>query len=712
VNTLEENEPVLKEISSDSKYMEEIIKLADKNSSTLGFLPYEAFYKHAEKGHLIACIDNSKDKCAAYTLYTTGKGRVKLTHLCVDDEYRGRDIAKALIAKIKSKTDHLQGILASCRRDYNLSSMWESLGFSAIHERPGKSRNGSTLTEWWLDYCNPNLITLVHDKLIEDKIAIAIDANVFFVLADEENRDEYSRDAQALLDDWLTSEIEIFVTSEMNNEINRNGDPQRRDKLRSRLRKFNILSCPKEDLDECSKEIRHLFPEKLSPSDSSDIRQIAISICSKVKTDFFVTKDARLLEEVEEEIFEKYQLKIISPLELIINTDELRREIKYQPVRLAGTGIRKKSIRGEDIETLIDRFLNNSKGEHKAHLRTILRQHLSDPTMNECCWIEKETGQDPMLAYLIDRESPEELRVPILRAKKNDLLSSMCAQHLILNLINTSASENRVFTVISDIYLEEEIEVFLREVHFYRTQRGWVKVNQKGCHTACDMAEILTSLPDGEDSNLRYYLDALSNNLKIPGIQSSFDVITGIEQAIFPGKITDSLVPNFIIPIKPWWAKDLFDGELAEQVLWGANNILVLRRELVYYRSRMASGGLEAPGRILWYVSQDKGFKKANVTLSAIRACSYIDEIIIDTPKSLYKKFKRLGIYEFDDLVAVSKGQDKELMAIRFSNTELFKKPIGLKEAENLIGKNVHIQAPIKIDARSFKLIYNAGVLC
>jgi hypothetical protein len=207
-------------------------------------------------------------------------------------------------------------------------------------------------------------------------------------------------------------------------------------------------------------------------------------------------------------------------------------------------------------------------------------------------------------------------------------------------------------------------------------------------------------------------LDALSNNLKIPGIQSSFDVITGIEQAIFPGKITDSLVPNFIIPIKPWWAKDLFDGELAEQVLWGANNILALRRELVYYRSRMASGGLEAPGRILWYVSQDKGFKKANVTLSAIRACSYIDEIIIDTPKSLYKKFKRLGIYEFDDLVAVSKGQDKELMAIRFSNTELFKKPIGLKEAENLIGKNVHIQAPIKIDARSFELIYNAGVLC
>ena len=190
-----------------------------------------------------------------------------------------------------------------------------------------------------------------------------------------------------------------------------------------------------------------------------------------------------------------------------MNIDELRREIKYQPVRLAGTGIRKKSIRGEDIETLIDRFLNNSKGEHKAHLRTILRQHLSDPTMNECCWIEKETGQDPMLAYLIDRESPEELRVPILRAKKNDLLSSMCAQHLILNLINTSASENRVFTVISDIYLEEEIEVFLREVHFYRTQRGWVKVNQKGCHTACDMAEILTSLPDGEDSNLRYYLD-------------------------------------------------------------------------------------------------------------------------------------------------------------------------------------------------------------
>ncbi|PZV06031.1 MAG: hypothetical protein DCF32_10440 [Leptolyngbya sp.] len=226
------------------------------------------------------------------------------------------------------------------------------------------------------------------------------------------------------------------------------------------------------------------------------------------------------------------------------------------------------------------------------------------------------------------------------------------------------------------------------------------------------MAEILILSPSEEDGSLRDYLNTLSNNLNLPGIQSSFDVIAGIERAIFPGKITDSLIPNFVIPIKPWWAKDLFDEELAEQVIWGAHSILALRRELIYYRSKMASGGLKAPGRILWYVSQDKEFEKANVTLSAIRACSYIDEIIIDKPKPLYKKFKRLGIYKFDDLVTVSKGQDKELMAIRFSNTELFKQPIRLKEAEKLIGKNIHIQAPIKIDARSFELIYNAGVLC
>jgi predicted GNAT family acetyltransferase len=711
VEISDKNELVFREIYSDSSYMQEIIKLADKNSTTLGFLPYEAFYKHADKGHLIACIDNSEDKCVAYTLYTVGKGRVKLTHLCVDDLYRSRGIAKDLIKEIKIRTEHFQGILASCRRDYNISSMWKSLGFSAIHERPGKRKSGSTLTEWWLDYCNPNLLTLVHDKLIEDKIVIAIDANVFFDLADEENRDQYSRDTQALLDDWLTSEIEIFVTSEINNEIDRNKDSRRRDRLRIQSRKFNTLNCPAEEIDKCRKEIRHLFPEKLSASDSSDIRQIAISICSSIKVDFFATKDTRLLKEVEEEIFEKYQLKIISPLELIINIDELRHEIKYQPARLAGTNLSKKSIRSGDIETLIDCFLNNSKGESKAHLRTILRRHLSNPTKNECFWIEEEMSQDPMVAYLISRESPKELNVPILRTKKDNLLSSMCTQHLILNLINVSASENRTFTVISDAYLEKEIEVFLREIHFYRTQRGWLKVNQKGCQTAHDMAETLMSSFEGEDNSLRNYLNALSDNLKLPEIQANLSVVAGIEQAIFPGKIVDSLIPNFIIPIRPWWAKDLFDEELAEQVIWGANNILALRRELVYYRSKMASGGLKAPGRILWYVSQDEGFKKAGVTLSAIRACSYIDEIIIDKPKVLYKKFKRLGVYEFDNLVEVAKGQDRELMAIRFSNTELFKKPVRLTEIEKLIGKNLHIQAPIKIDASIFELIYNAGVL-
>lgn len=711
MNISERSELLFKEVDPDSKHLQEIIKLADKNSSTLGFLPFEAFYKYAEKGHLIACIDSEIDKCIAYTLYATGKGRVKLTHLCVDNPYRRRDIARTLIAKIKSKTEHLQGILASCRRDYNLSSMWESLGFSAIHERQGKRKGGSTLTEWWLDYCNPNLLTLAQDKLVENKIAVVIDANVFFDITDDEKRDEYSRDTQALLDDWLASEIEFFVTSEINNEIDRNKDSSKRVGLRKQLRKFNILTCTAEELEECRKAIRHLFPENLSASDSSDIRQIAISICASINASFFVTKDTRLLKEVEEEVFEKYQLKIISPLELIINIDELSREVKYQPARLAGTNLRENSIKSEDLKTLTNCFLCHSKGESKSHFRTILRQYLSDPSKNQCYLIEEEARQDPMVAYLVSRESPKELNIPILRIRKNDLLSLMCTQHLILSLINMSASENRVFTVISDAYLEKEVEVFLREIHFYRTRRGWVKVNQRGCHAAHRMAELLMSSALEEEEDLGDYLKTLADNLRLSGIQSNLDVITGIEKSIFPGKIIDSSIPNFIVPIKPWWAKDLFDEELAEQVIWGAHSILALRRELVYYKSRMASGGIKAPGRILWYVSQDKGFKKANATLSSVRACSYIDEVLIEKPKFLYKKFKRLGVYEFSDLVGVAKGQDKELMAIRFSNTELFKSPVESKEIKNIIGNNIHIQSPVKIDARSFELIYNAGVL-
>ena len=77
----------------------------------------------------------------------------------------------------------------------------------------------------------------------------------------------------------------------------------------------------------------------------------------------------------------------------------------------------------------------------------------------------------------------------------------------------------------------------------------------------------------------------------------------------------------------------LFDTRESGNDLIGGNPDVLLRWENVYYRSATQHKMLKPPGRILWYVSKDK---------QKIIAVSRLDEVVIDTPKELLRKFKNL----------------------------------------------------------------------
>lgn len=700
-----------REIDSSSNYLQNVIELADKYSSTLGFLPRGAISRLADKKRIIACISIQMKKCVGYALFEPGKSKAKLVHLCVDEEFRGQGIAKTLVKEVKRKTEHLPGLLVSCRRDYNLETMWAALGFVAIHERPGRSSLGTTLTEWWMDYCHPNLLTYYQDIITQNKACVVIDSNIFYDLFDEENHDEYSQYSKALLADWISSEIEIFLTSEISNEINRNNDPVARKELRRFSDKFQKLNCAQDKCEELSIKIRKFFPKKMSKSDESDLRHLARALGSDTRVDFFVTRDTRLLEEVEKEVFEKYKLKIIHPVDLIVELDELRREIAYQPIRLAGTSISKRLVSSGNYEFIVKEFLNYSIGETKAAFRKEILRYLSNPDVYECFLVSKKETEAPLLFYVLERTDSNSLKIPLFRTKK-DFLTFVICQHIVLDLIKVSVSEKRDFTKFSERYLSEEFRLYLRENHFCHFHAEWVKLNLSVCGTSSNVANAIQQACQPEENEVKehysYYLELLTNYI----CHESLAAASIVEDAIFPGKIIDSSIPNFIIPIQSWFAKDLFDAELAEGVLWGAKDFLALRKEMVYYRSKMASGGLSAPARILWYVSKGSSGNNSSAVLGAIRACSRLDEIAIDKPPSLHRKFKRLGVYDYPDLLRIAKGDSgKDIMAIKFSNTEVFKTPIVLSEVEKLIERKILLRAPYKINANSFESIYNTGVL-
>ncbi|MEA5513921.1 GNAT family N-acetyltransferase [Nodularia sp. UHCC 0506] len=693
----------IQEIGATSQHLKTVINLGNANSETLGFLPYGAFERLADEGRIIGFIVPELG-CVGYLLYGISRRnyRVKLTHLCVDKNWQKRGIAKKLLQYLKNKTQHLYGILLSCRRDYNLDGMWAALGFVAPHERPGKSKEGSILTEWWLDYGHHSLLTNLAYQETESRLCVAIDANIFFDLVDDEKFDEEGKESKVLISDWLDSEIKLCLTDEILNEINRNPDSRKREKLRTARTHFTNLPSTQKEFDKLCQTIRRFFPEKMTPSDESDLRQIARVISSQINTPYFVTRDKRLLG-IEEEIYQEFNLTIIHPIDLIIKLDQLRRENEYQPELLGGTNIKEKRIQSKEIDSIIDLFLCYSQGEKKPDFRKNIRSLVSNTKQIKGFTVSQNEEFIALIIY--DRSEDRELNIPVFRFR-NTKITPTLLRRCIFECFSTAASENREFTRITEIYLDDTTVKALSEDGFLKTKSGWLRANLAISENAVDISSYITNLCKQSPKVYDQYLPFADILLNQDLLQKP-EIMADIERRLYPAKITDAEIPTYIIPIKSRWAKELFDKELAEEGIWRAKEQLALRREVVYYSSKRK---MKYPGRILWYVTPSPDDKNSSAILGAIRACSRLDEVTIGKPKDLYKKFRRLGIYSFQDVLkAANNDLDKEIKAVKFSDTELFENPIKFAEIKIILNRSIQLQSSIEISPEEFKMLYNRG---
>ena len=131
---------------------------------------------------------------------------------------------------------------------------------------------------------------------------------------------------------------------------------------------------------------------------------------------------------------------------------------------------------------------------------------------------------------------------------------------------------------------------------------------------------------------------------------------------------------------------------------------VLLRWDNVYYRKPNFHNMLTAPGRILWYVSApDK----------QIIAVSCLDEVIIDTAKELFRKFKKFGILEWQDLYEMCDGDPlKELMVLKFSHTFLFQEPVSLEILRTVCEENgvgLSLQGPSTLSPQVFHELFHKG---
>jgi hypothetical protein len=150
---------------------------------------------------------------------------------------------------------------------------------------------------------------------------------------------------------------------------------------------------------------------------------------------------------------------------------------------------------------------------------------------------------------------------------------------------------------------------------------------------------------------------------------------------------------------------------LAKQSFLGSERSeLALNWEAIYYRKKkLPSQKFKSPARILWYVSEDNKDRGYRQTM-AIRACSTLDEVIIGNAEELYLRFQRLGIFKWSDIKDLSGDtSSNEIMAVKFSNTELFENPIPLQKIREILKPNVQFLSPQFITNEDFFKIYSIG---
>ena len=129
-------------------------------------------------------------------------------------------------------------------------------------------------------------------KTSDEALDIIIDAQIFFDF-DEPDSDK-AMPSKALLSDFLVDLLDLWVTDELLNEINRQDDPEKRKESQNRAQNFSTVESNPDLVEGFDKRLKGLLPSN-KPSQESDIRQLAKAAASNVKT--FVTPRRGSLEK-------------------------------------------------------------------------------------------------------------------------------------------------------------------------------------------------------------------------------------------------------------------------------------------------------------------------------------------------------------------------------------------------------------------------------
>lgn len=657
--------------STDIDAVDELMKC---NSSTLGFLTRETLLEGfiQKEGALGAKTDD--DQLVGYLLFAAYPNYFRIAQLCVSEDFRGRGIAKRLVESLKNSATTQKVIKLHCRRDFPADKLWPQLGFVASGEKPGRSKEGHPLTFWCLTLAADDQLSLFQAQTSDDTLDVIIDAQIFFDF-DEPDSDK-SKPSKALLSDFLIDSLNLRVTDELFNEINRNNDPNQREKCRNRAQNFFPVEPDLRLVENFDEILRKILPDN-RPNQESDIRQLAKAAASDIN--IFVTRDDALLNKAES-ISELTRLQVLSPTELIIQLHELSERQSYMPISVSGHSLEWRRLNSDDFADFpFNSFL--IQGERQGNFKQKLNSFLANPSQYEC---EALWSQGQAIALRVFTNSANKiLAVPFCRVSYS--AESLFERYLIVDTIYKAVENSLSMVKFEKAFLTPGLKSDLLMTGFIEHNDSFVRF----CFSRClNRAEVLSAIAE-----------------LCPESTSNYQNMSDIELERHCSPLNLGTDQNyFLIPIRPGYAMSLIDIHQSANDLFGGNTKVLLRWDNIYYKKKTHHNMLVPPARILWYVSRSQ---------KQIVAVSHLDEVEIDIPQELFKKFKRFGILDWEDLYKMcGHNTETEILALKFSHTFPFRQPVSLGAIRTVFEKEkvgLGLQSPSKIPIEIFRKLFRLG---
>ena len=655
--------------------LDAVDNLMKQNSHTLGFLTRETIRSHLEK----ECVLGAKtgnDELAGYLLYAAYPDRFRLVHLCVREDFRAQDIAKRLLEKLKNSATTQKVVKLHCRRDFPAHKMWEKLDFVPLGEKASRSATGYLLTFWCLTLAPNDQLSLFQATASDDALDAVIDAQVFFDFYEPDS--DKTKPSKTLLSDLLVGSLNLCITEELFNEINRSNDDKRRQASQQRAHEF-----PKVEHNPQSTEYFQTALKKFLPSDNeaqrSDIRQLAKAAASDAE--IFITRDQSLLKK-SKKISDLTNLQVFSPTNLIRHLHELSERQSYVPTRISGIALEWRRLIVDDLVSFpFESFLNQN--ERKGKFREKLELFLASPDRYECERLRLgneivairvlESGIDKTTTVHLGRVAPSADR-------------SLFECFLVTDAVGKAVKENRHLVKFEKALLAPSLTPNLLKTGFIECNESFVRFCFARCLDRQQVSSMIAELCPESISNYQ--------NMSNPEL----------ERCCSPLDLEDAHQKYFLIPVRPGYAISLVDTHGAANDLFGGKTSVLLRWDNVYYRKKTHHNMLQPPARILWYVSESQ---------KQIVAVSYLDNVEIDAANTLFKKFKKFRILEWRDLDQMCKGNpSRELMALKFSHTFPFRKPVSLDAIRTVFkeeGVGLSLQSPRELPPAVFQKLFQLG---